>query len=437
METRLWKKDGNVPADPSGNPTTFTLVVGTQTVSVVPDDSTSSIQSVVRAINTHYGNRVQATMVNVGPNQTCISLKSATLGATNLDLLQVPTTATPRSLQTQAPDGYSISQTTAKWDASGDPSDYILTIGGVSYTIPATTSNSAVDVAAAINASTYGSQVRAWVVDVGTSGSPDPRIFLQSTATGSIALNLNRVGGAALQTPQTAATSLSSAAWVPDAAGRRSTYNLVIGSSKYSFTPADSSATTVAATVNSLYGSQVQATVVDFGTPAAHDYRISLQNKTGSTTTLDIERTTGISFQDQKTTGALASYEMNNSGVTNTSTTRNITVSTAVTATLLGLSGGTPTDITITRSSNALSTALKGLAEAYNAAVDELATQRGQTAGPLSRQSIVNQLSSLLGGSSTYSSSRVVPGLKGLGLDLGYDGHLTFTPSHLLVAHYP
>ena len=337
MSTANW----NVP-EVAKKPSTFTLVVGSQTFSVTGADN--SAQSVVDAINSQHGDLVQATTVNVSPTDTRISLQSVALGQTTLALLNVPTTPAPASLQTQAPTGYAVSQTTASWDATGATATYNLTVGGNQYNIsPA--SNSAADVASAINA-LEGGQVRATVVNVGPGASPDNRISLESTTAGAIngskILDIQRTGGASLQTQQIPALSLSAAAWnaAPDAAGSLSTYNLVIGTAKYGFTPASNSAADVVSAINSLYGSQVHASVVDLETGGSPDLRIALQGPSGST--YDIQKTTATNYQAEQTVGSLASYQINNSGVTNTSTTRNIVVSTGITATLVGTSGGTP-----------------------------------------------------------------------------------------------
>ena len=431
MSTANW----NVP-EVANTPTTFTLVVGNKNYSVTAADN--SAQSVADAINANYGNLVQATTVNVAQGDTRIALQSATLGATNLDILNIPTSATATSLQTQAPTGYAVSETTAAWDASGStPNTYTLTVGGTKSTFTAA-SNSAADVAAAIN-TTYGGQVNAMVADYGTSTNHDYRIFLQSTTAGAQTLDLAKADGVSLQTQQQAATSRTTATWddTADAAGSRSTYNLVIGSTNYAFTPADNSVGSVASAIDALYGSQVQATVVDLGSGGSHDYRISLQSKTGATT-LDLQKTTGTNYQTEQTAGSLASYEVNNSGVTNTSTTRNITISTGVTATLVGTSGGTPdgstpVGITVTRSTSALDTALSGFTAAYNAAVTEVNGQRGQSGGALQGNSIVNQLSGILSNISTYStSSGQIGGLAALGLDLGTNGQITYNSLTLM-----
>ena len=127
MSTQNW----NVAKDPSGNPTTFTLVVGNRNYSITPADNSS--KALVDTINANYGNLVHATTVNVSPGDTRISC-SADIGQTDLDLLQVPTAAVPISLQQQAPAGYAISQTTATWDSCGSPSSYTLVVGGDNMT---------------------------------------------------------------------------------------------------------------------------------------------------------------------------------------------------------------------------------------------------------------------------------------------------------------
>ena len=431
-ESSMSSANWNVP-EVASKPATFTLVVGNQNYSVTAADN--SAQSVADAINANYGNLVQATTVNVSPTDTRISLQSATLGPTTLDILNIPT-STPPSLQTQAATGYAVSQSKATWAATGTPATYVLTLGGSQYNItPA--SNSAADVVTAINTD-YGGQVRASVVNVGTDASPDNRISLVSTTdgpmTGSMTLDLQKTSSPSLQTQQIPARSLSTASWdaTADAAGTRSTYNLLIGTTKYAFTPADNSAASVAAAINSVYGSQVHASVVDLETGGSPDYRIALQGAAG--TTYGIQKTTATSYQSEQTAGSLASYEVNNSGVINTSSTRNVTVSTGVTATLVGLSGGSPVGITVTRSTSALNTALSSFTDAYNAAVTEVLKQQGQSGGALQGQSIVSQLSGILSSISTYSSGGQFNVLEDLGMALGTNGQITYNPLTMMTA---
>jgi flagellar hook-associated protein 2 len=90
LSTNTWDSSGSTP-------NTYTLVVGNQSYQFTPTDN--SADSVVAAINSQFGNLVQATAVNVGsassPDER-ISLQSTTLGPTTVDLQ-----LNGQSLQTQ------------------------------------------------------------------------------------------------------------------------------------------------------------------------------------------------------------------------------------------------------------------------------------------------------------------------------------------------
>jgi flagellar hook-associated protein 2 len=115
--------------------------------------------------------------------------------------------------------------------------------------------------------------------------------------------------------------------------------------------------------------------------------------------------------------------------VTVTSNTRSVEIAAGTTLTLTGAGS---TDVTVTRSISTLNTALSGFADAYNAAVAELGKQRGQAAGPLQGESIVNSLSQALASITTYSSSAGDVGLTDLGLTLNLNGTVTYSPLTLM-----
>lgn len=81
---------------------TYQLVVntgsGNSTINVTPADNSAA--GMAQAINLAAGGKVQATVVNVGPNDSRISLKSTTLGPATLDIMDGST-----SLQQQGPAG--------------------------------------------------------------------------------------------------------------------------------------------------------------------------------------------------------------------------------------------------------------------------------------------------------------------------------------------
>ena len=418
--------------DASGSPKTYTLLIGNKDYTLTPADNSAA--SVAAAINAQYGTLIRATAVNVGPGDTRLSLQSTTLGPTTLDVFSIPSDDTPTSLQQQSAAGYAVSQTTTAWDSSGSPATYTLVIGGNSYSI-SPVDNTADSVAAAIN-SQYGDQVQATVIDLGTSGSHDYRIRLEGITEGAQTLDLQKVPGTSLQTQQNAATSRTAATWdgADAPAGNRFVYTLVIGNSNYKFTPADNSAETLASTINSLYGSQLRATVVDLDPGGSHDYRISLQSKTGGSPVLDLQKTTTASLQTEKTAGALAEYEVGGSGVVTTSNTRSISIADGVTLNLLS-SSTSPVNVTVTRSSSVLSTALSSFADAYNTMADEIAGQHGQSAGVLQGQSILSSISRALSSISTYSSSDgQINVLTTLGLELQTDGHIQYNSFKLIGA---
>jgi flagellar hook-associated protein 2 len=432
--TSLSSQAWNAAADSSGQTTTYNLVVGGNSYSFTPSDNSAA--TVASTINSQYGGLVQATAVNVGSSSNPdyrISLQSTTLGAQDLDI-QIPAQGNLQTAQASS-SGYALSQTASTWDSSGGAATYTLVVDGTDYTVtPA--DNSASSVAAAINALT-GDPVRATVVDLGSSGSPDYRIQLQATSAGVSNVDLQDSSGTSLQQQETpvaagSAASQTAGAWdaTPDPSGNPTQYTLSIGRTQQSITVDDNSATGVAAAINALSGSGVQATVVNLGTDANPEESIQLVNTTGSSDSPQLTRSTAFDLQTQgQPPGSLAQYEVANSGKTVTSDSRSVLIAAGTTLTLTGAGS---TNVTVTQSVSALSSALSGFADAYNAAVAELAKQRGQTGGALQGDSIVNSLSRSLASMSTYRSSTGTIGMADLGFTLNDDGTLTYNAETLL-----
>ncbi|HUI79180.1 MAG TPA: flagellar filament capping protein FliD [Bryobacteraceae bacterium] len=432
LSTATW----NQPTLSSGQTANYGLVIGNQVYNVTTSDN--SAQGVAAAINAQYGSQVNAVAVNVGTNDWRISLQSNTLATMNLNLIQIPSSSHTTSLQTQNSTGYAVSLSTSTWNSAGGP--YNLIVNGTNYAF-APTSDSAADVASAINstAAANGLSVYAQVVNVGTASNPDNRIQLEGTTPGAMTLNISNGASGGLQTQQTAATSMTTSTWnsAADAAGTQSEYTLVVGSNQYNFVASDNSAQSVAAAINSQFGSKVNAAVVDLGTGGNHDYRITLQDKTGTNPTLNIEQTTATVLQTQtvQNMGAQAEYSLDGAAPAY-SNSSSIQVANGVTLNLLGTNSGNPVSVTVTQSSSALNTALSSFADAYNACVDEIDGQRGQLAGPLQGQPILTQLQEALSNISLYGAGGSVATLHDLGLDLGPDGHLTYTSTNFLLAAF-
>ncbi len=261
---------------------TYQLSLGGLNYSLSPADNSAA--SVVSAINSSYGDKVHATLVNVGSSSTPdyrISLQAVKLGDLKPGLLIGSVSA--GNLQTQKASGsntLATSQTAQTWDANPALS-YKLSVGGTIYDIAAgdTTAQGVVD---AIN-SQFGDKVKAAVVDVG-NGTPDYRISLTAVAPGNAQPDLLVTDGvaapASLQTQlaggsDTKATSQTVSAWIAPA-GPALGYQLSLGGVNYSLTVADNSVDSVVSALNSQYGSKITASKVDVGTEGNPDYRISL-----------------------------------------------------------------------------------------------------------------------------------------------------------------
>jgi flagellar hook-associated protein 2 len=228
------------------------------------------------------------------------------------------------------------------------------------------------------------------------------------------------------------ATSMSTSSWV-NAPGAPHPYKISIGGVQHSIFATDNSAGSVAAAINSQYGSQVHATVINVGSTDTPDYRISLQ----ATALGDLKPDLldgSTSLQTQKTTGVKAHYIVNGSGVDVYSFSQTVAITNGVAVHLKDKAPGSPVNITVTRSSSAVSDALQAFATAYNAAVDEVDKQHGQSSGALAGDSIVSQLSGVLGKIATYTDGSQTGSLAALGLDLDKTGHLTFNSFQFLAA---
>ncbi|MCU1232532.1 MAG: flagellar hook-associated 2 domain protein [Candidatus Solibacter sp.] len=204
-------------------------------------------------------------------------------------------------------------------------------------------------------------------------------------------------------------------------------FKLSLNGVAYGLTVADNTAAGVASAINTQYGDQVQATVVNVGSGTTPDYRISLRaSKLGNVDPQVLDGTTSLSDNASKITGVPASYVVNQSNVTSTSDSRSLSIADGVTVNLLPGATGT-VDITVAPASSTMTTALSNFASAYNAAVDAIGAQSGQSGGALAGDPILGQLTATLRQLGTYSDpSSSVSALATLGFDLGADGHMTF-----------
>jgi flagellar hook-associated protein 2 len=210
-----------------------------------------------------------------------------------------------------------------------------------------------------------------------------------------------------------------------------SSYTLTVDGVNYTVTPAGASLNDLVAAINAQTEAGVQATLVNVGSGTA-DYRISLESKKlgavslqlhdGTQDLLDTAVTPGSSL----VTGWLAEYKVGSSPAVLESDSRTLTLSTGLTVEMLKESEAAAT-VTVSRTSTAASNALAALANAYNAAVDELDSHRGEGGGSLAGHGLLSTLSQALRQMANYSSdSGTITSLTDLGLAFDRQGKLSF-----------
>lgn len=207
-----------------------------------------------------------------------------------------------------------------------------------------------------------------------------------------------------------------------------SSYTLTAESQTYTVVPSSNSLDALVEAIDNS-GANVQATVVNVGTPTSPDYRLSIQSTDYAQANIQLNDGTNNLLQTV-TPGSNVQYQVNGepSSPVN-STSRQLTISPGLNVSVLGTGA---TDITVAASTSAVSTALSSFAAAYNTAVADLDKNRGQNGGALSGQSIVYELQNELNSIANYSSSSgSVTSLAELGLSFDNNGNLQFDPSAL------
>ncbi len=264
------------------------------------------------------------------------------------------------------------------------------------------------------------------------NGAMEGVYSIEVTGLGGYTTSMSADSGVAKVT-KPSSTSISTAA----------TYTLTVGQASGTITPVSNSLNALAAAINAK-GANVVATVVNLGSTAAPDYRLSLKGtKLGdvpiqlSANTVDAHGTPiSTNLMTQQAAGSLATYKPNGSATAVTSDSRDVTLSPGVTITMQAQStAGHATSITVTRTSDALGSALRTFVNAYNAAAEDLNQQRGFNAGPLSGQSVVFQLRDALNQLGDYfAPGGPIASLADLGVTFDQDasGRMSFVEGTFL-----
>jgi flagellar hook-associated protein 2 len=200
-------------------------------------------------------------------------------------------------------------------------------------------------------------------------------------------------------------------------------FTLTVGGSTFTIRPVANTLNALAQAINTS-GSGTNATIVNLGGPSAPDYRLSLQSTTLGN--VDIQLNDGTqNLLGNLTTGSPAQYQVDGQPSTPISSSSD-TVILAPGVTVDLLKAG-QTSIAVAPNSSAAGQALASFAASYNAVVDELSANHGNSGGALTGQSILSWLQQSLRDIMGYSGgSGSVQNLTALGMSFDKTGHLSF-----------
>lgn len=182
-------------------------------------------------------------------------------------------------------------------------------------------------------------------------------------------------------------------------------------------------------------GLGVTAAILDAG-PAAGSQRYFLSITADETGQKTIElRTTpgdaGTNLLATVSAGSDAAFELNGVAITSTSNT----ISGVIPGVTLELKAttqpGTTVDVAVRPAAAGAASALQNFVKAYNTLAEKLDRQTGKDSGPLSGDSIVNDLKAVLREITGYRIDGPRGSLFELGVSLGSDGVMSFDPSVL------
>lgn len=204
------------------------------------------------------------------------------------------------------------------------------------------------------------------------------------------------------------------------------TLTLNLNGSLTTITPASSSLDDLATAINSQAAGQVQATVVNVGSTASPDYRLSLTAASLGALSLDLTDSSGTSVIGESNPGSPASYQVAGQSAVLTSDSRTITLAPGLNVNLLGQNtSGQFTTITVGNDPSALASAFSSFAQNYNQAVTDLAQYHGKNGGALEGDSVVGTLANVLQQLSGYSNGSPETALANFGITVNDTGQLS------------
>jgi len=170
---------------------------------------------------------------------------------------------------------------------------------------------------------------------------------------------------------------------------------LTLGPSLTVFTlsPANQTMQALVDEINKVAGASVQASIVNIGSSSSPSYQLSLQSK--KLGPVDITLTDGSTTTSNTALQRGSSAQYTISGTAVSTDSRHITLAPGVTADLKATTSSAMT-VSVNTSSSSLRSSLNSFISAYNNAVAEVNTHRGNKTAPLSGDSILQATASAL-----------------------------------------
>jgi flagellar hook-associated protein 2 len=201
------------------------------------------------------------------------------------------------------------------------------------------------------------------------------------------------------------------------------TFTLTVDGTEYEIAPEANTLTELANAINAS-GAGVEATIVNLGTSATPDYRLSVAStKLGN---IPVQVNDGATdLLGTPSTGAPATYRVNGQpALAIESDSRSVTIAPGLTVTLIKAGS---TQITVSHNTSGVGSALTNIANAYNAAVDEIDKYHAEGGSSALRgSSMLYVLSQSLRDLAAYSSgSGAISSLSSLGFGFNDKGKLS------------
>jgi flagellar hook-associated protein 2 len=246
-------------------------------------------------------------------------------------------------------------------------------------------------------------------------------------AAGTFTLEIDSLG-VATQTISTAGQTVTNPN--SESISAATSFTLSINNVPTTITPTNATLNGLADAINAA-GLGVSANIVNDGSTASPDYRLSVQSTTLADD--DIQLTDSSNTQYLTTLGqggSPATYKVDGLPTVISSDSNTITLSPGITVNLLAETpSGSPLTVTVQQTTDAASTALANFATAYNQINTDLDAQHGINAGALSGSSILQVAHQAMEAMGLYADGNG-NGLVNAGLDLDPTGNLTFDPTN-------